>query len=268
MNGVEAVGSYVFDDVASTRELERLRAIESIFDPKTRDMLRATGELAGRRFLEVGAGAGSIARFMHAEVGPKGRVVAVDSNSRFLVDLGGVEIVVDDIRKVTAGSYESDIVHARYVLIHNTAPGDVLDAMLDQLVPGGYVLLEEPDFLAARPVAGPDAFIRAHAAVSHAIEAMFRERAMDPALGLNLARLLRERGVELVAVECETHVARGGSPIARMMRLSTQQLAEKYTATGAVTVDEIAAHLRFADDPACWAIHYATLRALGRKPTS
>jgi hypothetical protein len=50
-----------------------------------------------------------------------------------------------------------------------------------------------------------------------------------------------------------------------MMRLSTEQLAEKYVATGAVSKDEIAAHIRFADDPACSAVHYATVRALGRK---
>ena len=268
MNGGEAVGGYVFDDVAGVRELERLRAIESIFDPRTRDMLRATGELVGRRFLEVGAGAGSIARFMRAEVGPQGRVVAVDTNARFLVDLDGVEIVVDDIQNVTAGSLESDIAHARYVLIHNAAPADVLDAMLDQLAPGGTVLLEEPDFLAARALAGPEAFIRAHAAVSRAIEAMFRARAMDPALGLRLAKLLGERGVEILTVECETHVARGGSPIAHMMRLSTEQLSAKYAETGAVTADELAAHVRFAHDPACWAIHYATLRVLARKPAA
>jgi hypothetical protein len=88
---------------------------------------------------------------------------------------------------------------------------------------------------------------------------------MDPALGRHLTELLAERGIEIVASECETPVAIGGSPIARMMRLSTQALAEKYVATGAVSKDEIAAHVRFADDPACSAVHYATLRALGRK---
>jgi hypothetical protein len=119
--------------------------------------------------------------------------------------------------------------------------------------------------LAARAISGPDSFVRAHEAVSRAIAAMFQARAMDPALGLRLASLLRERGVELSSVECETHVARGGSPMARMLRLSAEQLAEKYVATGAVSPQEIEEHLRFAEDPQCFAVHYATWRALGRK---
>jgi SAM-dependent methyltransferase len=256
---------YVFEDVGAARELERLRLIESIFDPKTCSFLRATGDLAGRRFLEVGAGAGSIARFMRGEVGSKGRVVAVDTNTRFLVELDAVEIVASDVQSLPAGAYASDLAHARYVLIHNDPPGSVLDAMLAQLEPGGFVLLEEPDFSAARAVSGPAEFLRAHEAVSRAIEAMFRARAMDHALGLRLGELLAERGVDVVSAECETHVATGGSPVARMMRLSTEQLAEKYVATGAVSRDEIAVHARFADDPACSAVHYATHRALARK---
>jgi SAM-dependent methyltransferase len=265
MSNREEQRRYVFDDTASVRELERLRAIETIFDPKTREFLGATGKLVGRRFLEVGAGAGSIARFMREEVGPTGRVVAVDTNTRFLGELDGVEIVAEDVRKMPVGSHESDIVHARYVLIHNESPGGVLDAMLAHLVPGGFVLLEEPDFSAARALSGPEKFVRAHEAVSRAILAMFRGRSMDPALGIRLGELLRERDVELVSVECDEHVATGGSPIARMMRLSTEQLAEKYVATGAVSATEIQAHVRFADDPTCSAVHYATLRALGRK---
>lgn len=256
---------YVFGDTASARELERLRAIEAIFDAKTREFLQRTGELAGKRCLEVGAGAGSVARFLRGEVGPEGRVVAVDSNTRFLADLDDIEIVSQDIRQLSVGSYESDLVHARYVLIHNVNPGGVLDAMLNHLTPGGFVLLEEPDFLAARAIVGPEEFRRAHDAVSRAIAAMFRGRAMDPALGSRLGELLAERGVELVSVQSETHVAAGGSPVARMMQLSTEQLAEKYVATGAASADDVATHLRFAVDPSCSAIHYATLRALGRK---
>jgi SAM-dependent methyltransferase len=256
---------YIFEDAASLRELERLRLIESIFDAKTCELLRETGDLRARRFLEVGAGAGSIARFLRGEAGHEGRVVAIDTNTRFLVELDGVEVVAGDVRDAPPGAYESDVVHARYVLIHNERPGAVLDAMLAALAPGGFVLLEEPDFSAACAIDGPEAFVSAHEAVSRAILAMFRARGMDPALGRRLGELLAERGFELVSNECETHVAPGGSPVARMMRLSTEQLAEKYAATGAVSPEQIAAHVRFADDVTCSAIHYATHRVLGRK---
>jgi hypothetical protein len=198
-------------------------------------------------------------------VGVEGRVVAIDTNTRFFVEREGVEVVECDVRTLSPGAYESDVAHARYVLIHNPNPGEVLDAILAELAPGGFVLLEEPDFLAARAVSGPAEFLRAHTAVSRAIAAMFRGRAMDPALGKRLSKLFEERGVELVATECDTHEARGGSPVAKMMQLSTLQLGEKYIATGEATEDDITTQVRCADDPSCSAIHYATVRALGRK---
>src|SRR5690606_13419003 len=131
---------YIFDDASGEPELHRLRLLESVFDEKTREHLLATGPLESRFCLEVGAGAGSIAAWMNSQVGPTGEVMAIDSNIRFLRDLDPrIRVVEGDIRSAVLPAEHFDVVHARYVLIHNADARSVLSAMLQALKPGGYL---------------------------------------------------------------------------------------------------------------------------------
>jgi ubiquinone/menaquinone biosynthesis C-methylase UbiE len=57
--------------------LARLRSLEDWLDPGTIRHLRARGAGAGWRCLEVGAGAGSVARWLSAAVGSGGDVLAI-----------------------------------------------------------------------------------------------------------------------------------------------------------------------------------------------
>jgi hypothetical protein len=57
----------------------------------------------------------------------------------------------------------------------------------------------------------------------------------------------------------------GGSEIALMMRASTEQLRDKYVATGLASDADIEGYLRFAQDPNAWGIYYATVRVLARR---
>lgn len=262
-----ADGEYVFRDAAREPEWQRLRAIEALFDPGTERHLLATGEWAGRRCLEVGAGAGSIAAWMRRQVGPGGRVVAVDTDVRFLEALRpAVDVVHGDVREVDLAGQVFDVAHARYVLVHNQDAGGVVDTLVAALAPGGWLLVEEPDFTVARAFAGPDAAARAFERVNDAIGAMFSDRGLDPALGRRVPCLLQQRSdLELVTIDSESSVERGGSPLARMMSLSAAQLADRYVGTGRASSDDVAGYQRFAADPSCWGIFYATVRALARK---
>src|SRR5438552_2855616 len=69
--------AYVFAGTSHEAEFERLRAVEAAFDPGTRYRLLAAGLCEGWRCLEVGAGAGSIAKWMSDTVAPAGCVLAV-----------------------------------------------------------------------------------------------------------------------------------------------------------------------------------------------
>jgi len=78
---------YVFADTADDPEHQRLKAIEDHFDPRTRQHIQETGLTEDWACLEVGPGAGSIMRWLCETVGPDGRVVAVDTDARFIEEL-------------------------------------------------------------------------------------------------------------------------------------------------------------------------------------
>ncbi|MDP9150354.1 MAG: methyltransferase domain-containing protein [Myxococcota bacterium] len=176
--------SYVFGDTEGNREFLRLRQIETLLDPASWRVIQRAGPRAGSRCLEVGAGAGSIASGLADRVGPSGSVVALDVDPRFLGRdrRANVEIVRHDIRS-WGGRSDFDLVHARYVLIHMPDPERALEQMVASLKPGGWVALEEPDFLAARFAGGEGEFAGAFQRVNAALEAMFRSRGIAGAAG-------------------------------------------------------------------------------------
>jgi predicted O-methyltransferase YrrM len=91
---------YVLADVEADAELERLHLLEAGCDPGTIRCLETIGVTAGWRCLEVGAGAGSIARWLAQRVGPAGQIVAVDIDPRYLTGLpGNVAVRATDIRE-------------------------------------------------------------------------------------------------------------------------------------------------------------------------
>jgi SAM-dependent methyltransferase len=259
---------YVFGDAESDRELRRLRQIEAALDPASQRLLRRASPAAGWTCLEVGAGAGSLASWLADAVGSTGRVVALDVDPRFLSTSSdspaNVEVVRQDIREwERRGTF--DLVHARYVLIHIADADRAIERMVASLRPGGWIALEEPDFLAARFAGGAAELEGAFQRVNAAIEGMFVRRNMDPALGVRLPATLAGLGLALVDVASEVHLVAGGSPMALMMRASTEQLRAKYVATGLATDADVDGYLRFAEDPTAWGIYYATVRVLARR---
>lgn len=259
---------YVFLRVEDARELERLRAIEQVCDAATRRRLLATGVKAGWTCLEVGPGAGSVLGWMSEVVGPTGRVAAVDISTKFLgpQQPRNVEVRQADVRTVPLPEAAFDLVHARYVLIHLSDYQTALSKMLACLKPGGWLVLEEPDFSASRGITGEAGQLASVAKVNQAIKTMYDMLGMDDALGLKLPSVLQHRGMRKLTVEYEAPLSSGGSGMATMMKMSAEQLREKYLATGAVTASDLTQYGRFTEDPESWAIYYATVAVTGQKP--
>lgn len=258
---------YVFRRVEHEPELERLRMIEQVFDPASRRRLLATGLQAGWRCLEVGPGAGSIMTWMGEVVGPTGRVVAVDLDPKFLgvTVQSNVTVVPGDVRAVELPERSFDLIHARYVLIHIPDYETALNRMLDCLKPGGWLVLEEPDFSASLGIAGSAEELVAVGKVNQAIQVMYDRLGMDYALGQKLQTLLQARSLESVTMEQDAPRSAGGSGMATIMRLSTVQLREKYLATGVVINEDLDRYRCFAENPESLAMYYATIAVSGRK---
>ncbi len=257
------MNQYLFDHNAAERELARLRMIEAAVDPETIRILESTNIAPGWTCLEVGAGAGSIVEWMGTRVGPQGEVVAVDRKTAYLRRFSSSPYRVWEGDFVTLPiNTKADVLHARYVLIHNQQDGGLLNKMRSTVKPGGSVLLEEPDFTSA------DVLNRSGEAgcrrVNEAICRMFTDAGLDPGYGLGLPRKVAAAGFTIVYIQARLHLCPGASPIADMMAESALVLHKEYTGTGIASDQDIDRYVRQARDPEYWSVYYSTISVLAR----
>lgn len=257
------MSGYVFDKNAVDRELGRLRLIETAVDPDTIGLLKQTGLSTGCSSLELGAGAGSVVEWMGRRVGPQGRVVAIDRNITYLQRFSSppYRVIEGDFLTVPI-EYTVDLIHARYVLIHNKQEREMLDKIRALVRKGGYVVLEEPDFSSAKLLeTGRDA---AHQRVNDAICRMFTNAGLDPAYGLSLPRKMAEAGLNIVLTNSRLHLCSGGAPVANLMAESALVLRTDYTGTGMASDHDVERYVANAHDPRYWSVYYSTVSVMAR----
>jgi predicted O-methyltransferase YrrM len=256
---------YIFQQNKEEQELLRLRMIEEALDPTTISHLQSTGIRAGWRCLEVGAGAGSIMKWMASVVGNGGEIVAVDTNTNHLRHLSGApyQIVEGDFLDAPLdGAF--DLAHCRYVLIHNRQSQAMLEKFSTLIKPAGFLVVEEPDFTSAR-LLNKDAD-PSQQRVNNAICRMFEQMQLDPAYGLSLPRKIATAGLQVLKVDSRLHVNRGGDTMARMMGESTRALSDKYVATGEADAKDINKYIENANNDRFWAIYYSTVSVVAALP--
>jgi SAM-dependent methyltransferase len=191
-------------------ESARLRLLEAGRDPGTISRLDRLGISPGWRCLEVGAGAGSIARWLAERVGPAGSVLATDINPRFLIDMpAGVhvrrlDILHDDIEVDTY-----DLVHCRAVLMHLPDPAAAIARMVAALRPGGLFLFEEGDYGLWTYGGHPDAS-RMNRLATRLLTELAKAGIADPWFGRALPSLVLEADLDMHGGEVETRITRPG----------------------------------------------------------
>lgn len=263
------MSDYIFTDHPDARELRRLRLLERARDAQSIALLERTGLSRGAACLEIGAGAGSLVEWMAARVGPSGRVVALDRKTvhlRRFIDqtTPPVQVLEADLADAAlTGPF--DLIHARYVLIHNRDAVRLLRRVRDLLAPGGWVVLEEPDFTSAahlQPTADA-AMDRVHAAIVK----MFENGGLDPGYGLRLPLDLARTGFRIAQTETHLHLDAGQAPMAALMGESASALRAAYTKTGLATNADIDHYVARAGNSDCWAVWYATVAVLAQHRT-
>lgn len=264
------MSTYVFDQTWE-RERDRLRSLEAIYDDATIRYLTTIGVAPGWTCLEVGCGAGSVARWMAERVGSGGRVVATDLDTRFVEEQPNLEVRTHDITTGAPEDAAFDLVHARAVLEHVKERETALANVLAAVRPGGWVLLEDID--CAGPMAPALArytYPSEHAPViEHLLragEAAFAFVGASAGFGAQLVGALQAAGFEQVGGEVHGAIVSGGSE--QWARGTAEQLRPHLVATGAITDDEIARFLDISTDPT---VHYtppAMASAWGRRPSS
>ena len=255
--------SYGFDPTWSG-ERERMALAELILDPVTIRQLESIGVGEGMRCLEVGAGAGSMARWLAARVGSRGRVVATDIDTRFLEDGAGYEVLHHDI---VAGPPEPagfDRAHARLVLQHVADKERAVANLVAALVPGGWLLVEELDFTSSGAAGSLGA--REFARVERAMHRFLAATGFDPAFGRHLPKRFRSAGLVDVEGRGGLSVVRGGSPYAVWYAQSIEALRARLLAAGLVSEAEVDRACRLLDDPEFELVTPALISTRGRRP--
>lgn len=258
------MSTYVFDQASET-ERARLLKLEAWLDPGTVRHLETIGVASGWRCLEVGAGEGSIARWLCERVGPAGRVVATDLDTRFLdvIEDPALEVRRHDVVSDSLEENAYDLIHTRLLLEHLPARDDVVRKLVRALRPGGWILVEDLDGISHVAITPSEVYER----VSEAAFSTMATFGFDPHLGRRLYMMLDGAGLEDCCAEGRIAIGtRLGNPGIEMYKLTLGALREATVASGAVTSEEIDETLRLLDDPSFIAMPPAVIAAWGRKP--
>ncbi|MCA1647426.1 MAG: class I SAM-dependent methyltransferase [Chloroflexi bacterium] len=255
--------SYLFN--ADNRA--RLAAAEALLDDGTIRHVQHLGVVEGWRCLELGAGGGSIARWISGAVGASGWVVATDLDTRQLRDIqqNNLEVRQHDIVSDALEEATFDLVHARLVLEHLVARDRVLEKLVRALRPGGWLLVEDVDYLSAVPVSALGAELHARTQAVRLEE--FSQMGVDHSLGRALTGKLRALGLADVGNEGRVWLMEAGSPGARWFKLSLDHLRGRLVGPGKLTHAEVDRMLEYFDDPGWSAMSPIIMAAWGRRPS-
>ncbi len=242
----------------------RFAAMSALFDPATFRRISALGIAAGWRVWEVGAGGDNVPRWLGAQVGASGRVLATDLDTTWmdagaLAPLDGrdslsavsaaerrrgvIEVRRHDVAADPPPAEQFDLVHARLVLVHIVDRDAALRSMVATLAPGGWLLIEDAD-PALQPLAHLDAIAPEHALANHirtGFRALLAERGAELGFGRTLPRRLRAAGLVDVRAEAQFPVA---MPELASLELATiEMLRSSLVAKGHATDDEVERHV-------------------------
>jgi SAM-dependent methyltransferase len=239
----------------------RLELLEACYDAASFKRASALGVGEGWRCLDAGAGHGSFARWLGAQVGAAGAVLAMDLDTRLLQDIAApnVEVRQVDLESGNLPREEFDFVHTRLVLMHIPAREQVLGRLCAALRPGGVLMVEEHDAFpvcAAATGAYRDAWLAFHRAC--------RAAGVDPDWARDLPLRLRRHGLADIGAELDVPLFRGGSAQAQFWSLTWQQVRDRAVEVGepAEVIDEGRADL---GDERRWFHGPAMVIAWGRR---
>jgi SAM-dependent methyltransferase len=259
------MGTYLFEQDWD-HERRRLDLLEELFDPITKEHLGRLPLPGGRQCLEVGGGAGSVVRWLCDEVGPDGRVVATDLDTRFLEQLTEKNLEVRRHNVLTDELEEEtyDLVHSRLVLdFFPERQAEVIGRLVSALRPGGWLVLEDFDWSTLAAISGCAQGERL-GRVHDALRLVFPVGA--PELGRGLPLSLGAAGLADVGADGRVRVAVSGSPAMEWWQLTLLALRPRLLDTGRFSEAEVDDMLEgFDDDGFCFLLP-AMITAWGRRP--
>lgn len=256
---------YATDDDASVAlETERLALLAATHDRGSAKLISRLGITAGWHCLEVGAGQGSMARWLADAVGADGRVMATDLDLRFVGEVPpNVLVRQHDIVTDRLPAAHFDLVHARAVLQHVAERDLAVVRMVEATKPGGWVVIEEIDWLVFDEQPLPEPFGALHRTLRTAYVA---RAGYDPYYGRCLLPALRDAGLIDVESKGSVTTMHGGTPSAEWYVLALERAKPRLIEAGLLDGTTIDAALAQARAPEFCVLGPLGISAWGRKP--
>jgi SAM-dependent methyltransferase len=258
-------GSYTFEQTGPHIG-EQLTTLERLLDPVTIRVLERVPLPPTARCLELGAGGGSIVRWLAGRVQPPGQIVAVDLDTSRLTPTDTVEVRRHDLRDSPPDGGPFDLIHARLVLLHLPHRQRLLRELVHRLAPGGWLVLGEfSNELLAVLTAADEADATLFGRVIAALRGVLAGHGAD----LQWARQVHPAMVRagLVNVHTLEHAESwtGGGPGARLHLLNSLQTEAELCRQG-VTGTELEKFRALVADPRFAARSWQFVCTRGQRP--
>ncbi|SFS79868.1 methyltransferase domain-containing protein [Saccharopolyspora flava] len=254
-----------FFDTSEEAEFGRLQRQAEVWDRLTFRRLEEIGVGEGWRCLEVGAGSGTVVRWLVDRVGATGRVVATDLVPKWVraIEAPNLEVLEHDLVADPLEDSAHDLIHVRMVLFHLPEKQAVLRKLVDAVVPGGRLLVEDYDMRTLPHSTPPDETWRV---VGEAPVKLAERIGLDPELGRRLPGMFAEAG--LVDIDAEAVAFPRRMPDIPAWQTQFVELRDRLIDAGLVTAEQVDDVIARFDDPDCdLVVHGPTMHSVvGTKP--
>lgn len=244
-------------------EAERIDAAALVYDPFTTRRLRALGVGPDSRCLDVGAGTGTLVRWLLDEAGAA-EVVALDRDTSGLAALAGprVRLVDADLRDESLDLGGFDLIHARFVLMHLPERRRLVSRLAGWLNPGGWLVLGDAVEM-PNPLDASSAYRRTMDAMWEALRSTIgTDTSSVPAY----PHFLREEGLQQVAAELFCPPLVPGGPLARFWSETWDRMRPALEETGRVDSSVIDDALAYLASPEAAELGPGMVTAWGQRP--
>jgi ubiquinone/menaquinone biosynthesis C-methylase UbiE len=221
----------------------RLRLLDEIFGPATRELLNNIGLAEGWNVAEVGCGSGLVSLWMAERVGESGSVAALDQSAEQLqvAKKEAERRAITNVSFHTGDAYQTglprevfNLVYSRFVMCHLVDPVRALKEMRSLLRKGGLLVCEDYDHASVASFPSTRAYRRL-LEISKAVDA---SRGLDSTVGSRLHRLFYEAGLTHPEVNVKTAVALRGEK-KRFWALTLREAAPAIFAANAAAPQEL-----------------------------
>lgn len=247
----------------------QLGHLETLLDRHTTGFLEETGIRPGQRCLDLGAGGGSITRWLAERTGPEGKVVSVDLDTGPLAaEQPGVEVLCHDLNDGVPPGGPFDVIHARLLLMHLSRRVEILDALVGALAPGGWLVVGDFCGPPQRVLASPgEADTRLFYRVQELAHAIVGRSGISYDWAHEAGGHMSDAGLEDVHSLAVSQTTAGGTPGCLLSRNYVMQ-AEPLLLEGGLTEDELSRYRELLLDSQFRAWFYEFVSTRGRKPSS